>query len=200
MSIDIEQRLRAAWQASEALVSDLDDGPEPVVATRHRDWRAPLLAAAVVLAISIAAAFGFSRGSTSHPPVASRTSPPVASRTSTVSDAPPAAVRAVAQGLIRQVTVHRQQPVEWVLTTSDQWVKLEIGTIPSTVPRNVPEYVVQIRGDFDCTTCGTNPSHGSVLFSAGPVKEHPLIRYGFGLGITPYDLSKLGTVHTFQLN
>lgn len=195
MSIDIEQRLRAAWQASEALVSDPADGPEPVVATRHRDWRAPLLAAAVVLAISIAAVFGFSRGSTSHPPVASRTS--------TVSDAPPAAVRAVAQGLIRQVTVHRQQPVEWVLTTSDQWVKLETGTIPSTVPRNVPEYVVQIRGDFDCTTCpgiGTNPSHGSVLFSAGPVKKHPLIRYGFGLGISPYDLSKLGTVHTFQLN
>jgi hypothetical protein len=203
MTIDIEQRLRGAWDASEALVTDLDDAaPESAIATRHRDWRAPLLAAAVVLAIAIAAAFGFSRGSTSQPPAASQL--PAASQTSTGPEATPAAVLAAAQRVIRHTTVHRlDQPVEWVLTTNDQLAKLEYGEMASNLPRNVALYVIQIRGDFDCPACKgiwAKPPHGSVMILTNPLQDDPQIGYGFDLGNIAYDLSKLGTVHSFQLS
>jgi hypothetical protein len=153
---DIEARLRAAWVASEELITNADDPPLMVVAPR-RSPRAPFLVAAAVLVIAVGVTVVVNWPSANRKPAALPGS--------TSSQVTPALVLQAAQNAVQGQTVHRlDEPIEWVQTTTDKWAALEYGRTPSAQPGNVPIYVIQIHGDFDCNSCkgpGADRLHGS---------------------------------------
>jgi hypothetical protein len=185
---DVETRLRATWIASEELITDADD-PPPMVAAQRRSWRAPSLVAAAVLLIAVGVTVAVNW------PTAKRESG------STSAQATPARVLQAAQIAIRGQTVHRlDEPVEWVQTTTKKWAALDDE--PNAQSVNAPLYVIQLRGDFDCNLCkgpGASQLRGSTIVTLVPLTDNQPSG-GFIFGNTTYDLSKLGSVHTFQLN
>lgn len=111
----------------------------------------------------------------------------------------PAVVRKAAENLAKAPGSHADRTVEWVRTTVGRFEAMQGDT--NNVPRNRQIYVVQIRGNFVCHACsylGSRPPTGRAEQVTLAVNPH--VSYdNFGLTQKPYDLSKLGAVHTFTL-
>jgi hypothetical protein len=93
-----------------------------------------------------------------------------------------------------------QGPVEWVRTTLGAvW---RVGGFRGEGQPSQPVYVVQVHGRFCCHPGprGHDPTADS-LFEVLPVQGHPSDSLGGGAGHGhPFDLTRLGTVHTFTLD
>jgi hypothetical protein len=113
----------------------------------------------------------------------------------------PAAVRRAAENLAKEPGSRPDRQVEWVRTTVGRFEAMQ-GDINHNVPRGRQIYVVQLRGKFVCETCshprGAKTPTGIAEQVTLAVDPH-LSYSNFGLTKRPYDLARLGVVHTFTL-
>jgi hypothetical protein len=116
---------------------------------------------------------------------------------------PPAVVRTRATELVRAHpggTV--DGPAEWV-STSYQHARVVMGFDDGHASGAV--YVLQLRGTFSCLCPGPPPGGGArvvhvITEYVPPAPPQQASRGGGGsLGQSPYDLSRLGKVHTFTV-
>jgi hypothetical protein len=113
----------------------------------------------------------------------------------------PAAVREAATTLAGAPGSHPTRTVSWVRTTAVKWDRLadNVGVGES----NIAVYVIELRGHFTCYGCsypaGERAPSGIAQVTVVPVRPSQHYRTGFGPSPRPYDLTKLGDVHTFTL-
>lgn len=204
---ELEHALRAALadppaELTGGIRDPLWDIEERIRRRRHKRRRGALAAmacaavAAVVVPLSV-------YGTPVRPQTASSNSGGGGSNGGAAADtatpAPPAAVRKAATNLAKARGSRADRTAEWVQTTVGRFEAMQGDT--NNVPRGREIYVVQIRGTFVCYTCkylGSKPPTGRAEQVTLAVSPH--VSYSnFGLTQKPYDLSKLGAVHTFAL-
>lgn len=113
----------------------------------------------------------------------------------------PAAVRKAAENLASATGAHADRTAEWVRTTVRQWDRL--AHTSSTGEATMAVYIVQLRGHFTCSICplpaSATPPTGKAQLAVVPTRRGQHTSGAFGPIKRPYDLRKLGAVHTFSL-
>jgi hypothetical protein len=114
----------------------------------------------------------------------------------------PAAVRKAAANLAGAPGSHPNRTVSWVRTTAEKWDRLADNV--GAGQTNIAVYVIELRGHFTCYGCsrpeGARAPTGIAQVTVVPVRAGQHYRTGFGPSPRPYDLAKLGDVHTFTLH